>query len=153
MKNHIYQFEGKVRVQRRGGSIGLAATGIIARIRMMRWSRQFKSICKSNRLELLVFKVYVDDENQLWKVMEKGRRWNGSKMEWRQDWETEDTVKNEENDTRMMREVLKLANTIEKDIQLTVEVPSEKQDKKLPVLDLKMWVSEKEGKRGGNTVN
>ena len=47
----------------------------------------------------------------------------------------------------MMREVLKLANTIEKDIQLTAEVPSEKKDKKLPVLDLKVWVREIKGEK------
>ena len=83
MRNHIYQFEGKTRVQREGGSIGMAATGVIARIRMMRWTRRFREICKINRLELLVFKVYVDDENQMWRIMERGRRWNGSRLEWR----------------------------------------------------------------------
>ena len=44
---------------------------------------------------------------------------------------------------------MKLANTIEKDIQLTAEVPSEKKDKKLPVLDLKVWVREIKGEKGG----
>ena len=52
MRNHIYQFEGKSRVQREGGSIGIAVTGVIARIRMMRWSRLFKEKCKSNNLDL-----------------------------------------------------------------------------------------------------
>ena len=69
MRNHIYQFEGKTSLQKEGGSIGLAATGTIARIRMMRWSRSFKSLVKTNKLELMIFKVYVDDENQLWRVM------------------------------------------------------------------------------------
>ena len=41
----------------------------------------------------------------------------------------------------MLREVLKLANTIEKDIQLTTEVASEKED-------LKVWVREKTGEKG-----
>ena len=99
-------------------------------------------VCKTKQLYLRIYKVYVDDENQLWKVMEKGRRWNGLRMEWREEWLVEDMEKQEENDTRMMREVLKLANSIEEDIQLTVEVPSEKVDKKLPVLDLKLWVCE-----------
>ena len=49
-----------------------------------------------------------------------------------------DTEKNEKNDVRVMREVRKLANTIESDIQLTVDVPSENEDGKLPVLDLKV---------------
>ena len=52
MRNHIYQFEGKARIQREGGSIGIAATGVIARIMMMRWGRIFKDKCKQNNLEL-----------------------------------------------------------------------------------------------------
>ena len=63
MRNHVYQFEGKNRVQREGGSIGLAATSVIAQIRMMRWARRFKELCRINRMDLLLFKVYVDDEN------------------------------------------------------------------------------------------
>ena len=63
MRNHIYQFEGKARIQKEGGSIGLAATGVIARIRMMRWGKKFKELCRENRLDLLLFKVYVDNEN------------------------------------------------------------------------------------------
>ena len=69
MRNHVYQFEGRSRVQREGGSIGIAATGVIARIRMMRWSRRFREKCKSNNLELELYRVYVDNENQAWRVM------------------------------------------------------------------------------------
>ena len=56
--------------------------------------------------------------------------------------------KQEEDDVRMMREVVAMANTLEKDIQLTMDVPSTNSDGKLPVLDLKMWVEEREGEKG-----
>ena len=135
MRNHLYQFEGKVRVQREGGSIGLAATGVIARIRMGRWSEKFKDMCRRNLLEMEMYKAYVDDENILWRVMEPGRRWNGRRLEWRSEWYEEDLAKDEQHDIRMMREVVAMANTIEKDIQLTMDVPSINGDKKLPVLD------------------
>ena len=113
-------------------------------------ARKFRDLCKINRLELLLFKVYVDDENQLWRIMERGRRWNGQRMEWRRDWKSDDDEKNECSDVRMMREVRKMANSIESDIQLTVDVPSENVDKKLPVLDLKMWVEGRELENGGS---
>ena len=148
MRNHLYQFEGKTRIQKEGGSIGLAATGIIARIRMGRWSKKFKEMCQTNLLSLLMYKAYVDDENMVWKVMELGRRWNGKKMEWRQKWYEEDVERNEKNDVRMMREVVAMANTIERDIKLTMDVPSVNKDGKLPVLDLKMWVEEVRGEEG-----
>ena len=41
-----------------------------------------------------------------------------------------------------------MANSIERDIQLTVDIPSDYSDKKLPVLDLKMWVENRVGERG-----
>ena len=47
-----------------------------------------------------------------------------------------------------MREVRLMANSIEDDIQLTVDVPCENEDNKLPVLDLKMWVEERELENG-----
>ena len=42
----------------------------------------------------------------------------------------------------MMREILKMANTIEPDIEVTADIPSENEEGKLPVLDLKMWVEQ-----------
>ena len=47
-----------------------------------------------------------------------------------------------------MVEILKMANSLERDIQLTVDVPSDHSDKKLPVLDLKMWVEDRVGEGG-----
>ena len=99
-----------------------------------------------------MFKIYVDDENQLWRVMEMGRKWNGRKMEWREEWEEMDMIereKGEKDDMRMMREVQKMANTIEKDIRLTIEVPNSHPDGKLPVLDLKMWLESRRDGEGG----
>ena len=90
----------------------------------------------------------MDDENQVWRVMEPGRRWNGSRLEWRKEWHTEDEEKKEKDEIRMMREVLLLANYLEKDIQLTVDTPSDHADGKLPVLDLRMWMETREGERG-----
>ena len=148
MKNHVYQFGGKLYIRKEGGSIGMATTGVIARIRMLRWSRKFKELCRENRLGLRLYKVYVDDESQLWDEMEMGRRWNGKKMEWKEEWFNEDKEKGEETDKRMMREILKMANTIEPDIEVTADIPSENEEGKLPVLDLKMWVEQIEGEGG-----
>ena len=49
---------------------------------------------------------------------------------------------------RIMREVLQLANSIEKDIKLTADTPSDHKEKKLPVLDLQMWVEDRVGENG-----
>ena len=75
--------------------------------------------------------MYVDDESQLWDEMEMGRRWNGKKMEWKEEWFNEDKEKGEETDKRMMREILKMANTIEPDIEVTADIPSENDIKQI----------------------
>ena len=105
-------------------------------------------MCRSNQLTLDMYKAYVDNENLLWRNMEKGGKWNGKRLEWRKDWYDEDMEKGEKDDVRMMREVVAMANTLEKDIQLTMDVPSTNSDGKLPVLDLKMWIEVREGARG-----
>ena len=81
-------------------------------------------------------------------MLEPGRRWNGSKMEWKTTWREEDERRKENGETRIMREVQKMANSLEPDIQLTVDTPSELADGKLPVLDLKMWMEERVGEGG-----
>ena len=63
-------------------------------------------------------------------------------------WLKEDIERGEEQGARMMREVLALANSIEKDIELTMDIPSHNPSGKLPVLDLMMWVETREGEEG-----
>ena len=41
LKNHIYQVDGKVFRQQEGGPIGLEITGVLARLVMLWWDREF----------------------------------------------------------------------------------------------------------------
>ena len=85
MKNHMYQFGGETMVQQEGGSIGLGVTSVIARIRMNLWVREYKKLCQENELKMLLFKVYVDDENTVWRMIKKGIRWEGGRMVWKEE--------------------------------------------------------------------
>ena len=69
-------------------------------------------------------------------------------MEWREEWLEQDLEKGEPGERRMMREVQKMANSLQEDIQLTVDIPEDHEDKKLPVLDLRMWVEDRVGEEG-----
>ena len=69
-------------------------------------------------------------------------------MEWREEWYDQDMEKGEPGERRMMTEVQKMANSIQEDIQLTVDIPTDHPDKKLPVLDLRMWVEDRKGEKG-----
>ena len=84
-RNHLYQFEGKFRIQAKGGPIGLRLTGVVARIVMDHWAAKFREMAKANSITIYMFKKYVDDVNLLFESLGVGTRWNGTKMEWRKE--------------------------------------------------------------------
>ena len=78
--------------------------------------------------------------------MDEGTRWNGKKMEVRQDWKEEYLEKNEEYDVRTMREVRKMVNSLEPDIQMEEEVLSTQETGMLLILNFQAWKEEVNGK-------
>ena len=52
MSNHLYQFDGKVYMQNDGGPIGLEMTGVLARLVMLWWDREYLGRLKNLGLEL-----------------------------------------------------------------------------------------------------
>ena len=61
MKNHLYQFDGKVMRQKRGGPIGLGLTGDVAQIFMVWWDQQMIKKLEANGMRVLLYLRYVDD--------------------------------------------------------------------------------------------
>ena len=62
-KNHVYQFEGQIRIQRRGGAIGGELTQVVARVVMDKWMEMFKEKMLQNNTKIYLGKKYVDDVN------------------------------------------------------------------------------------------
>ena len=65
MQNHVYAFDNELRKQQEGGAIGLELTGLLARIYMIWWDKQFLRKCAENQITLKIYKRYVDDINTL----------------------------------------------------------------------------------------
>ena len=42
MENHLYTFDGQIKLQSKGDPIGLQLTGVLAQLFMVWWERQFK---------------------------------------------------------------------------------------------------------------
>ena len=61
-------------------------------------------------------------------------------LKWSRQAEIEDQDKDHE--IRTMEVILAVANSIDPDIQLTLDTPSMNQSKKLPCLDLQLWVDQ-----------
>ena len=142
-RNHVYQFEGQMRVQAEGGPIGLRLTGAVARTVMDYWAKKFREMAKQNKMTLYMFKKYVDDVNLVMETLGRGYRWNGKAMEWKQEWEEEDKSSGEEYDTMTMREVRKMSDSILPFINFKEEVASDCKEGKVAMLDFKVWKEER----------
>ena len=59
LSNHLYQFDGKVFKQQKGGPIGLEVTGVLARLVMLWWDRAFKDKLRRLEIDLLMYLRYV----------------------------------------------------------------------------------------------
>ena len=88
----------------------------------------------------------MDDVTVLMTALKRGVRWDSKKhrVAYSIDWEEEDILENLSDSKRTMNVVQNIMNSIFKNIQVTVEVPENFDDDKLPVLDFKCWVDTKE---------
>ena len=109
---------GKFYVQREGGPIGLKLTGVVAKMRMIRWMKKFNNLLLENRIRTYLNSVYVDDQSWAGRALREGVRWDKKKreMRWRVEWEGEDREKGEKNDIRSFRELREMGNSIDEDI-------------------------------------
>ena len=116
MNTHVYKFAGEIKAQKQGGAIGLELTGEIAGVFMSWWDKEMRKKMNENNIEVVLYKRYVDDINMVIEMNEE---------------EKEDEV------WRMIRET---GNQIHESIQLEADHPSNHEDQKVPILDIKVWV-------------
>ena len=145
MDNHAYQFNNKVRIQNKGGPIGLKLTGEIADCVMIDWDKKLLAKLKSFELIPDVYTRYKDDIEVAMESLEKGSKLDDDKIIID---EEKKSVDENKSDTKITMEVVKtIANSINPMIKLTVETPCNFPDGKLPVLDVTVKVNEEEQNR------
>ena len=167
MKNHVYSCNNQTKKQKEGGPIGLELTGELAKVMMNWWDNQFiNKIKEEENLEIEMYKRYVDDIDLVLKMKErKENEEDQSQTKLKEILKTEETnngeegkeetnvTRREENkndlkeDEKVMKRIQKIGNMIHQSIQLTYDCPSKNEDGKLPILDVKMWVEEEEGRQ------
>ena len=129
MSNHVYQFDNKIHKQEKGGAIGVELTGELAQIFMIWWTKRFHEKTTAENVQIHLYKRYVDDINLMTNVP------NGV---------TGNTMDEKEKDTAQLMK--RIGDTIHTSIVLETDCPSNYPDKKLPILDLKVWLEESKGK-------
>lgn len=80
--------------------------------------------------------------NIIMEGLETGRRWNGKEMETREDWKQEDEERRDEGekkDTRTLRVVRRMSNSIVKCIEWKEDIPENQKRGKVPMLDFHEW--------------
>ena len=124
MKNHMYVFNGRLRRQAKGGPIGLALTGDVAQVFMCWWDKEFIRRMEEAGVDVIMYKRLVDDINLVLRNL--GHQSGEVNMS---------------ADERDMTFVQGLANRIHQSIEVTVDYPSKNIDRKVPILDLRVWLA------------
>ena len=140
MTNHTYEFDKVIRKQTKGGPIGMDLTGTIAKIYMKWWDRQLLAKFEELGIRVKLYKRYIDDMTICLKVLVLGMKFVEGKLEYNQEKEDED--KDLPEDKRTFKLLQEIGNSIHPSIQLEIDVASNHEDKKVPILDLKMWIAD-----------
>ena len=145
METHTYEFANAIRRQRKGGAIGMELTGVVAQIFMVWWDREFKRKLQEVNIQLNLHERYVDDTNLVSRQTAVGARYDGERILITNESITEDEEL--ENDERTMKLLQSIANSIHPSIRMTIDYPSKYRDGKVPMLNVRMWIEEVEGRR------
>ena len=118
----FYNFGNEIRVQKKGGPIGLSLTGDIAECVMIHWDKKFLTELKKVGINLPLYKRFKDDITLLVEALQKGTIFEGGKLTINEDKKITDNKKNDEEVT--MEIIKEIANQIDPMIQFTIDIPS-----------------------------
>ena len=143
MENHIYQFGGELRKQRKGGPIGVELTGALADLVMLHWDRKFLETLEKVNISVKGYKRFKDDTNIMLRPVDRTLKYEGGKLIKK----TEKEINSEnklENDEISMEVVKSVADSLEEMIKTEIDFPSKpkNKEKKMPILDIQVWVKE-----------
>ena len=140
MNTHLFQWDGKFYLQRKGGPIGLRATCATARITMLFWDEKLDKILKDNNIGVDEGARYMDDIRLILDALQEGWRWIENGLYYSPEWEMEDKKLEETATQRTSRIMKDIMNSVLKFLNLKMEIGDDFDNKKLPTLDLEIWV-------------
>ena len=145
LESHTYDFASEIRRQKEGGAIGMELTGVVAQIFMVWWDREFRKRLRELEIQVELHERYVDDTNLVAEQTPLGARYDGESI-----MITEGAAKDDEgipDDERTMKLLQAIANQIHPSIRMTIDYPSKYEDRKVPMLNLKISIEIVEGER------
>ena len=140
MKNQFYSFNNQIFRQEFGAGIGNQASEKLGKLLMKRFDRKFLLKLNKLKIEVELFKRYVDDVTTALTGLEPGVRFDNNKMIVKQELVEEDRLT--KADKRTMVELAKIAGTVYQCLDFTSDCPSSQEGGKVPVLDLKLYIGD-----------
>ena len=138
MENVCYLFNSEVKQQEDGLATGEDASRGLARVVMLDWDIEVTQLARDNQFEIYLHSRYVDDTADAGQALAPGLRWENDNMVFKPELVEEDMKT--PPDLRTMREFVKLGSSVNPDVQLTGDCPSNYQTGKMPALDTQIWV-------------
>ena len=132
MKIHVYNYANVIKRQQKGGGI--------AQVYMIWWNRELKRKLTMLGIVLRMKKCYVDDVNYGLPPTPPGLRYDNGQLHIEEAMTVHDVLIAE--DIRTMQIITAIGNSIHESTQLEYDCASLHDDKKMPILDLKVWVNE-----------
>ena len=123
-------------------------TGCCAKVKMGIWSVRVKEILLENNMRIWLATGYIDDIRFITNVIKPGWRWSQEekKLVYKEDWREEDERMRYSKERKTCFEVLKIMNSVFKDIKFTVEAEEDFKTSRIPTLDFEMWLEKAESK-------
>ena len=138
MKSNVYKFDNLVRVQQDGGGMGVKLTGILSEFKMTKWCIKFFKRLSNLGIVNELLERYVDDMTICPTVIPKGWKYEDEKLIP----DDNDISDNTSDDERTMLIIQSVANSVDDLIKVTYDIPSNYEDNKIPILDVKVGMNE-----------
>ena len=141
MSEHMYSFNGDLRKQKAGGTIGNVLTCAVAVLFTVWWCQKFldkvNEACRDlSDFVVYLLKIYIDDQNLACEALPPGARLMDGKVTIVES-EVEGDVQ-VPDDQRTAKILLEIANSVSNFIKLTSDCPSLHNSGFMPILDLQV---------------
>jgi hypothetical protein len=120
----------------------LELTGAVAMPFMLRWDKLYKDRVRQSGMimNILMYERYIDDSNQVAVVPPPGAKYDTITKKMIIDDNLVDTDIELSEDERTAKVMTDIANSVMPGIVMVFDVPSRNVDKKMPILDMEVWM-------------
>ena len=151
--NHVYQFGGRIYKQILGGPIGLRLTSMIARIVIDAWSKQFLKKLLEVGFNIHAFMKYVDYVNIIIGKKDRRLKWGeDGKLVREQEGPVDSKIEETTDEATTMKLIREAADSIIPWLKFTTDLPEDHASKKVPMLDLQVWIIPEEERSIGREM-